>query len=76
MVSWVDFGDRECVEESRNLSPSEEADCMQVCESGGRKLGANLYQSVSDERAQDTIVEEERRKIAQEFQRRLSCQRT
>ena len=49
---------------------------MQVCESEGYKLGANWYQSVSDERAQDTIVEEERRKIAQEFQRRLSAQRT
>ena len=49
---------------------------MQGCESEGHNLGASWYQSVSDERAQDTIVKEERRKITQEYQRRLSSQRT
>ena len=40
LVSWVYFGDRECWKESSNLSPSEGADCVQVCESGVHKLGA------------------------------------
>ena len=34
------FGDHKCVEESSNLSSSEWADCMQVCESEGHNLGA------------------------------------
>ena len=29
LVSWIVFGDCECVEESCNLSPSEGVDCMQ-----------------------------------------------
>ena len=38
-----------------------ESDSMQDCESEGPILGANWYQSISDERAQPTIVEENRR---------------
>ena len=56
------FGDHKCVEESSNLSPSKGDDCMQVCESERHNLGANWYQSVSDKRAQDTIIEEDEEK--------------
>ena len=58
------FGDHQCLKESSNLFPSEGAECMQGCESEGHNLGWNWYQSVSDERAQDTIVKENEGKIA------------
>ena len=38
-----------------------ESDSVQDCESKGPNLGENWYQSISDERAQPTIVEENRR---------------
>ena len=36
---------------------------MQDCESEGPNLGAKLYQSIGDDRAQTTIVEANRRNI-------------